>query len=510
MSFNRVMNNYSSGFIGRFPSADARHLVERREDVVDVRRATGSDPAPLRHPEGFPPVVFIQLNLQRSKLPMTVLNDTVFDIALVQEPNITKKGVVTALKATRRWYSKGTKPRAGIILNNNINYWPIEPLSSRDLTVVALDLEHHRKNIYVASSYLDIADPAPSMELDRLTKFCKDKNIPLILGIDANAHSTMWGEELTNRRGGMMEEWLTQQGLQLMNRGRTPTFCPENGTRSTIIDITVANAAAANLIADWKVNLEEASLSDHRMISYVVQDQVNKEIKLHRNLKKVKWAKFKEALQKISMDILIPQIDMDEMAEAITDTIAGALDAVAPKHKLTIKDKDSWWTESLNTKRKILRNLYSKRLCHPRVLEKYRQLKKDLRKEIESARRDSWRQFCSKADSAKDISKIVQILENPPRRMMSILTENEELLAPDESLNHLLKTHFPDGQIVEGDISPMGQQKAGMDMTGICQYINVVKIKAAFTSFGDHKSPGPDGIPPIALKNLPDNILEAG
>ncbi len=433
-----------------------------------------------------------------------------FDIALVQEPNTTANGKISLLQTTRCWYSKGQRPRAGVIISGEIDHWPNEPLSTRDLAVVALDCKAQKKTIYVASCYLDILGSAPSEELDRLVEYCQRNKVPLIVGIDSNAHSTTWGETSTNRRGGDLDEWLMRRNLHIMNKGRVPTFYPENGAKSTIIDITITNDLAVHLVENWKVKLEEVSLSDHRIISYSFQSPLRKEVPLFRNIRKVNWDKFKDALSKIPMRVLIPTIDVNMITDSIVENINEIIDTIAPRHSLKVSTTDSWWTESLTLKRKILRNLYSKRLRHPKVLEKYKVLKRELKQEITKARSSSWQNFCSKADSAKEISKVVRILENPPRRMMSLLTEEGKVLTPRTSVRHLLHVHFPDGSFLEQGSSPHEQDTAeDTDFTGVCQFITIDKIQAAFASFGDYKSAGPDGLPPIVWKNVTDNVLRA-
>ncbi len=109
--------------------------------------------------------------------------------------------------------------------------------------------------------------------------------------------------------------------------------------------------------------------------------------------------------------------------------------------------------------------------------------------------------------SAKEVSKIVRILENPPNKTMSLLTgSGGSVLSPSESLSHLLQAQFPEGEL-EG-LMITNDDPMGVDFTGICQYISPWKVKAAFASFGDYKSPGPDGIPPKVLKCLDETTLE--
>ncbi len=139
-------------------------------------------------------------------------------------------------------------------------------------------------------------------------------------------------------------------------------------------------------------------------------------------------------------------------------------------------------------------------------MQKYKELKKELGLKIKKARQESWQTFCSKAESSKDIAKLEQILENPQARLMSLL-EGQTVLTPERSLEHLLKVHFPDGVLEEG-ITAGADDTGDTDFTGVCQYINCQKVEAAFESFGDYKSPGPDELPPIALKSLPHQYRE--
>ncbi len=181
---------------------------------------------------------------------------------------------------------------------------------------------------------------------------------------------------------------------------------------------------------------------------------------------------------------------------------------MAPLKEHIPKGKDTWWTDNLTLKRRILKNVYRKRSLHPRVMEKYKELKKDFARCIKLAKTTSWRNFCTRAESAKDVAKLVQILDNPPSRLMSLLYD-KEVLPPERSLRHLLHTHFPDGEVTDGEhimveeVDPHSiQNSRASASTGICEYIDEQKVEAALASFGDYKSPGPDEIPPIALKYL--------
>ncbi len=451
----------------------------------------------------------LQINLQKSRTPTAELNTWSFDIALVQEPNVGKTGLMPLIMAPLRSFHVG-RARAAVI-TRGINYWPVGELSTKDLAVVALEPKGNLSHLYVASGYFDITEVAPPMEADKLVAYCNNKKIPLILGVDTNAHSPWWGELDSNPRGVKLEDWINSKGLFVQNMGSTPTFCPDNGKRSTILDVTITNRYAAGLLSNWKVIVSTPSLSDHRLITYNVAAEavpIEREIRL---LRKTKWGDFQGKLKNtVAMDA---SDNAQELAYHLMDNLTAALDAVAPKKILKQKDDGrKWWTESMTSKRRALRNLYNKRLINNRVKEKYTALKNELSYEIGVAKANSWKEFCSKAESPKDISRILRILENPPDRQMNLLKESGVLLNPQESLEYLLRTHFPDGVVCterETAVNAAGDDDDDPDHTGICQFITPQKVKAALNSFGDYKAAGPDELPPIALKNLDNNYINA-
>ncbi len=451
-------------------------------------------------------VSLLQLNLNKSRPPTAGLNRTKFDVALVQEPPMGAGARVSYVDPPRRSFGK-EKARAAVIVDTEkVHYWPMESLSNRDLAAVML-IANGRSNLIVAAScYCDIKLEVVTPAMKKLVDFCSNRKIPMVIGMDSNAHSSLWGEENTNGRGVELESWLMEANLTLLNRGRVPTFVPLNGSRSTIIDLTLVNEWALEVVGEWAVDMEP-SLSDHRMIRYNLHKQLVMENKTRRVYRKANWENFKEELEWKEFTWLAADHGVDRIAEGLHDDLQRALDRAAPVKKQEMKPKNTWWSEKLTLKRRILKNVYRKRQVHGRVQEKYKELKRDFSEEIKRAKSQAWRSFCSKAESAKDIARLVQILENPPARMMSLLQDGE-VLTPDESIEHLLLTHFPGGKL--GDQSTSDDDDTGpMDLTGICQYIDDCKVQAAFASFGDYKSPGPDELPPIALKKLTRNFLKA-
>ncbi len=450
---------------------------------------------------------FLQLNLHKGRPSTNELNKWEYDIALVQEPNISKGGRINIIQAPKQSYSQ-ERARAAIIIASNIHYWPVDKLSTRDLAVVAL--KSHGGQLYVASGYLDITKTPIIPELENLVNHCEISRIPLIIGVDANAHSPLWGEAESNDRGNIIEDWIYQKDLTIQNVGRSPTFTPITGVRHTIIDLTITNRWASQRVSNWEVLKDDDSLSDHKKITYNYSTEIAEQEGCIRQYTKANWEIFQQTLRNVGIQNIIDSYSLDEMMEKLEENLKMALDQVAPKKERKFKNSNTWWTDELEQRRTELKKAAKR--CHngdTGTKAKYLSLKKEYSRRIKEAKITSWRNFVSKAESAKEVSKIVQILENPPKRKMSLLTDGRnQILSPEHSLEQLLRIHFPDGLIGNQEEVEMSTEESDTDYTGICQYITKEKVKEAFKSFGDYKSPGPDELPPIALKNLDEGHLE--
>lgn len=77
----------------------------------------------------------------------------------------------------------------------------------------------------------------------------------LICG-DFNARSVHWGCHTNNRRGFLLEDWVLELNLEIVNHGNVPTCVRPQG--SSVIDLTVALSWVASNVRDWgvKANME--------------------------------------------------------------------------------------------------------------------------------------------------------------------------------------------------------------------------------------------------------------
>ena len=103
--------------------------------------------------------------------------------------------------------SAGGHVRAAIYVRRALEAWLVEDYTDEDLAVCALRIEG--RVWYIASLYMDIKrNVGDSFHFCRLVDFCEANCIPLVVGVDCNAHSPLWGCDGSNKRGEDLEELI--------------------------------------------------------------------------------------------------------------------------------------------------------------------------------------------------------------------------------------------------------------------------------------------------------------
>lgn len=139
-----------------------------------------------------------QINLHKAFAPTSELNSLVKSkvsfIALVQEPAVRTGRVVGISRKMGNIIQSGGngRPRAAIYCSKNLIMHPLYNLSTLDQAVAMLTVkvDGNDKNIIVCSSYFpyEDVDGPPNSEYAAVVEYCKANNVPLLSGIDANAH----------------------------------------------------------------------------------------------------------------------------------------------------------------------------------------------------------------------------------------------------------------------------------------------------------------------------------
>ena len=332
-------------------------------------------------------------------------------------------------------------PRAAIYVPRNIKCIFLTHLSNPDCQVVLLQVQG--KQVVVASIYLDILLPIENGWLDPIVEFANSKHAGVLLAMDSNAHSQMYGPS-NNSRGDDLEHFILRHGLWVENRGTIPTF--QTLQAESFIDVTLSRGIE---IRDWKVGTQY-NASDHNNIHFkllFVEMIPPREIRAWGT---AKWPMFTSELQKPGFSIpdVVTVEKLDKMVEYLYDRLDEALEIACPVIRIKQKFKGrSWFTDSLKLKQFKVRKQYDRAV---RVLtnikwDKYFSLHKKFKRLCRRAKTKSWRQFVSETENEHKMSRLPRIsLHKDKTQIHTFERPDGSMTEPgSETLQELARVHFP-------------------------------------------------------------------
>ena len=438
-------------------------------------------------------------------------------ILLLQEPYLSK-GEIRFKVPKYNIYSFDSQCRSAVAIPEFFRSWYEPSLSDRDTTTVVLEDDSKDKYL-VVSSYFDInLDGVVPAMIEKVKQYSVTKNIPIVVGIDSNAHSTLWGCTANNKRGDILEEWLLPSNLSLVNQGNELTFVSAIG--SSIIDLTLCSLQLINKINDWFVE-PEYQFSDHRKIVFTLDFDYTLEI-WSRSLRKADWKFFRSILHKslprLQEPIFWERQTLDKKVDELVCKIQQALDRACPLRKIKVKGPTiQWWSADLEHLQRTVRRAH-RTFCKSRTDENhvnFKILRKKYQKAVKVAKQEAWEYFCTSITDVKSLSKLSKSLTNPKKGQLGMLeTEHGTTQNGAEVLQVLMDVHFPGSLDEAPEGMESGRNGKGsisnnfMKNANYLSFITKDKVKAALKSFGSWKAAGPDGFKPIILQNLDDSTID--
>lgn len=202
---------------------------------------------------------FLQVNINHSAVAQDLLVQTMAEwsiqMAVVSEPYY--------VPPRDNWAGDVTGT-AAIVSANSVGS-PIMTVLKRDSGYVAVQWGE----FVVVSVYFSPNKTVAEFEefLDRLgTLIARTMPNPVLVAGDFNAKSSAWGSPVTDMRGRVLQEWVVETGLSIVNQGSVNTCVRQQGT--SIVDITLATPGITQRIQGWRVVEEMESLSDHLYITF--------------------------------------------------------------------------------------------------------------------------------------------------------------------------------------------------------------------------------------------------
>ncbi|XP_050064894.1 uncharacterized protein LOC126553825 [Aphis gossypii] len=355
-------------------SHHAAHCVARPALIRCTSCAAMSDVGG-EFPAGGPEIQMVgvrvgQVNLGRGKLAtddlLSEIRERGLDVVLIQEPFVTGSGTFASLgRFPLRFItgnSPGEKPAAAVlVVNPSLGATLITQFSGTHVVIV--EIRSGDKSLYVGSTYFQFSEET-DVHVERLESVIRDLGgADWLIGGDFNARSTLWNDTHTDGRGERVEDMIMSSETICCNEGSVPTFQTSMG--SAILDLTLASVRVAASISGWKVH-ENAVTSDHRLITFGYDDieegEIVKQESKRFNVRKADWNVFRQRLAEKLFNGQSTWLEQDIHSRA--DYLTKALSEACRKSMPMIKPREvgvpSWFTETLDTQRRIVKRIRRK------------------------------------------------------------------------------------------------------------------------------------------------------
>lgn len=477
------------------------------------------------------PYIVAQANLQRSnqatKDIIRCAAEEKLAFALLQEPYVGVIGRMSDYRGVRIYQYTGTDNetvKAAIAVFDadiDVIFYPEWTTHN----IVVAKLRTRAWEVVVVSFYFE---PHPST-MEQLGKYLEQlKQIErkfgkyIIVGGDANAKSTWWGNKVEDNRGELTSGALEEMELQVLNNGDIPTYDCVRGNKlfSSSVDVTACTTELLSLIDGWMVR-EDMTCSDHNTIIFNLHLKKSKGINIKRttriyNSKKANWAHFHEKLDQLLLEnnmtiskiqeiTYITQLDVkiNEYINIIIQACNSSMAKIKSKITLTLPP---WWSEQLAAlKKKATVRKRRIRCAAPvrreAVVEEYLKAKKEYLLAVQNAEVESWKAFCERQDKEGMWESIYRVIGRTAKRQEDLLLVSQgKTLDPKESAELLAATFYPEDK--EEEDNPEHQQiRIAAEQVNCCVHDEIhdpqftsVELEAAIKSFNPKKAPGSDGL----------------
>ena len=364
--------------------------------------------------------------------------------------------------------------------------------------------------ILLVSAYLDINDPPVPRWLECAVDHANSNRLGVVLCMDTNAHSTLYGPD-DNDRGVELEQFLVGAGLWVENRGNTPTF--QTIRAESFIDVTATKGVQ---IYDWLVDTSY-NASDHNSILFRMDSLDELAAKEVRLWKKAEWPKFTATLMAPGYDLpeIITCKKLDKMVSYLYSRIEEALDVACPKVMAKVKFQGSkWFTPKLARLNQKVRKQYhsAQNMGTETEWGKYKAIHRKFKRRCRRAKTQKWRHFVIETENEHAMSRLAKIAQHRDRAQLHTLkTPEGTFTAPGkETLCELARVHFPAASTEiphESYSSERVLTREDREKGLYGDFLSPHGVRSSLNQFKSYKAPGPDGLKAIALKHLPEVVI---
>ena len=413
------------------------------------------------------------------------------------------------------------KNGVAIYVKNTVIHSPIKLVTP--LQALAVCVSFQEKEFIVSNHYTsDTHDGVPSVAQFKsiINKFDK----PFIMCGDFNGKNTLWANDENNRRGEVLEKFMFENDLALLNTDVKTRYNIINNTWS-LIDLSIVHPALY-LDFDSKV-LPDPHGSDHHPIIISLNGELWETEKIPKwNFKRADWASFRtQCKNEITTDLFENEEDeIKVFTEKLIEICSENIPMTSPFHK---KRSKPWFDEDCKAakrERNKANRLNKRYPCLANAM-KAKVANAKARRTFKKKKRESWKNYVSTINSRTPTNKVWSMIrkitgKNIPSHLLHLKDKKGNLITNKEQIANTIGETFAknsssanyseefrkvkktaEEKPPDFKLKPREQEKA---------YNKRFKLRDLKRSIKKSKdtSPGLDSIHYKVLKQLPDETLK--
>ena len=260
---------------------------------------------------------------------------------------------------------------------------------------ITLDKEITFCSIYIPPSY--------SLRSEQLTSLLQQLPSPYMLVGDFNGHNVLWGSNDNDPRGELIEDFITENDICLMN-DKSNTYLDSGKGVFSSLDLSLCHPSLY-LDYEWSV-CEDQHGSDHFPILIesvrTNGEDHNPKWKLH----KADWDLFNNLCNESLTDTSLS--DSSDPITDFTSSLIAISEKCIPKTSTNPKKSNPWYNDDCKEAIKQRKDTLSKFCKFPTHvnLNTYRNSRAKARRTIKSAKRKSWRTYVSNLNYKTPTKKV--------------------------------------------------------------------------------------------------------
>ena len=292
-----------------------------------------------------------------------------------------------------------------ILIKKNLKYSLINDLNVFNYEIIGIKVKLVNTYINVISLYLP-PDNQKNKNDNQLTSelFNKLEQLkPFILIGDLNCHSTSWNCRKTSTKGRILNDYLENFNLNILNNSKY-THYADNSSNGSVIDLMIISSDLSDKFNKFTVHPNDM-LSDHLPISCTF----NLKTKHIRNpytiyIKKTNWDTYKIELDKELNNYTVTNHIETDYKNLVTSILKAEENSTSIRtRKLNCKTIPKYLLEIINARKSLKRSL-SKNPENLFLKAEINIFTKTIREELKAYRESLWLSFCSSLNHTKKYS----------------------------------------------------------------------------------------------------------